>query len=207
MTEGLRRYRKQEILSDEPCRVDLFPVEKGHIKFVASQLVLPLHALPKRVTVSYLKTLAYREGKQLKAPTAVELEVRGNLPPHPDPCRSPAEMKHGLSRPEKMNPFPRGIQKILPTAKVEVQTLCRDLGDVNDHPTSPYKSWRIILRGPRDVKQKPDQLTDKPATEQHSTQRLPLRRACLAAGTIRPSVIKSLNLCEEKGYLNRGRLC
>jgi hypothetical protein len=180
MTEGLHRYRKQEILSDEPRRVDLFPVEKGHIKLVASQLVLLLYALPKRVMVSYLKTLAYREGKQLKAPTAVELEVRRNLSPYADPGRSPGEMKHGLSRPEKMNPFPRGIQKILPTAKVEVQTLCRDLGDVNEHPTSPYKSWRIILRGPRDVKQKPDQLTDKPATEQQF-HAAPPPQACMSS--------------------------
>jgi hypothetical protein len=133
-----------------------------------SQLVLLLYSLSKKVTVSHLKTLAYGEGKHLKAPTAVELEVRGDLPPHPDPGRSPAEIKRGLNRPEKMNPLPCGIQKILPSAKMEVQTLCRDLGDVNEHPTSPYESWRIILRGPGYVKQKPDQLADKPATEQHS---------------------------------------
>jgi hypothetical protein len=136
----LRRQREQKILSNQLRHVDFHPVEKAHIEFVPSQLMLLLHALPHRVSVPYFETLAHGEGKELKTPTTVELEVRRDLPPNPDPGRSPEEIKRGLNRPEKMNPFPRGIQKILAHAKVEIQTLCRDLGDVNEHPISPYKT-------------------------------------------------------------------
>jgi hypothetical protein len=160
----LRGQREQNILPHKSFHIDPRSVEEVHIEFVARQFVLLHHFPDERATVLYLKLLIDREGKKLETPTAMELKVRGDLPPHKNPGWVPVEMQRGLDRPEKMNPLPGGVQKVLSLAKLDVQTLCRDLSDVDKHPASPHKSANYT--GPThrcQAKNRPHPM-DKPAT-------------------------------------------
>jgi len=53
----------------------------------------------------------------------MELEARRDLSPHRDPGRRPTEMQRGCNWPEWMNPFPRGIKKILGLTELNIQAL------------------------------------------------------------------------------------
>jgi hypothetical protein len=102
----LHRQCEQHIFPHKPLHVDSRAVEKIHVEFLVSQLVLLPHFRPEGTTILYLEPLTDREGKQLEAPTAMELKIRGDLAPHKDPGWVPEEMQRGLDRPEKMNPLP-----------------------------------------------------------------------------------------------------
>jgi len=106
VAESLHRQCEQNIFPHKPFHVDPRAVEKVHIEFLVAQLVLLPHLRPERTTILYLKPLTDREGKQLETPTAMELKVRGDLPPHKNPGWVPADMQRGLDRPEKTNPLP-----------------------------------------------------------------------------------------------------
>ncbi|HZX60614.1 MAG TPA: hypothetical protein VFF51_02610 [Candidatus Methylomirabilis sp.] len=139
MTQRLHGERQQDVLPDEPHDVDLFLLQEAYIEFVGPQLVLPVHTRLGWLTVLDFKSFTDWQREELITTAAVESEVRGDLPPYTDPGWTPRQVKKGLDRPKKRHPPPRGIQKIPILAKVDIQPLRRDLGDIHEHAPSPAK--------------------------------------------------------------------
>lgn len=122
MAQGLYRQGQEDILPDESRDINLCPFEEAYIQFFRTQFMVLFNTGPEGAAISNLETLRNRQAKELETSTAMELEVRRDLPPHRDPGRGPTEMQRGLNWPEWMNPFPRGIKKILGLTELNFQT-------------------------------------------------------------------------------------
>jgi hypothetical protein len=100
ITQGLYRQGQEDILPDESCNINLCPLEEAYIQFFRTQFMVLFNTGLKGVVVSNLESLRNWQAKELETPTAMELEVRRDLPPHRDTSGGPTEMQRGLNWPE-----------------------------------------------------------------------------------------------------------